>query len=171
MQRAGVLARQPDLVPCSLCELEIFDAEHRMSFEHAAQLKSDILVTRANHPVVKLVQQQQISELKDGVTVQHLDDSFETSAALDVPLDDSQERLQSRAGGRKLIHARFVQQPAKLSLVLAIELRVAELNECCEALELIDEMLVVGDGVFGDRSCHPLKICPIEAARQLNTNN
>ena len=138
-----------------------------MSFEHAAQLESDILVARASHPVVKLVQQQQISKLKDGVTVQYLDDSFEAGAALDVPLDDSQERLQSRTGVCKLIHSRFVEQPAKLSLVLAIELRLAELLERGEALELIDEMLVVGDSVFGDRSCHPAKICPIEAADNL----
>src|SRR2546425_7137546 len=103
-----------------------------MSFEHAAQLESDIPVARANHPVVKLVQQQQISEPKDGVSVQYLDDSFEMSAALDVPLDDSQERLQSRAGVWKFIHSRFVQQQAKLSLVLAIEPRLAELLECCE---------------------------------------
>src|SRR5213594_844052 len=110
MQRGGVLARDPDLVPDSLCELEILDSEHRMGFEHATQLEGDILVARANHPVVKLVQQQQISELKDGVSVQYLDDSLEMSAALDVPLDDSQERLQSRTGFRKFIHSRFVQQ-------------------------------------------------------------
>src|SRR6266705_6054362 len=167
MQRAGVLAREPALVPDSLCELEILDSEHRMRFEHAAQLESDILIARANHPLVKLVQQQQISEPKDGVSVQYFGDSREMSAALDVPLDDSQERLQSRAGIWKFIHSRFVQQPAKLRLVLAIELRLAELLECGEALDLIDEMPVVGEGVLGDRGCHPAEICPVEAADNL----
>src|SRR5512143_1861083 len=92
------------------------------------------------------------------MSIQGFGDPFKASAALDVPLNHSQEGAQSRTGLRELVHSRFVEQLTNLVLVLAIKLRTAQIFKSAEASELTHKMLIVGVGIFGGRGSHRLKV-------------
>jgi hypothetical protein len=110
-------------------------------FERAAQLKRNVYVARTDHSFVKLIEQQQISESKNGMSVQGLDDAFEMGAALDVPLDNSEKGFRAWTRSPKLVHSRLVEPPPKLSLVLAIKLRAAQFIEPSKAAKLSDNVV------------------------------
>jgi hypothetical protein len=79
------------------------------------------------------------------MSVQGLDDAFETGAALDVPLDNSEKGSRAWTRSSKLIHSRLVESPPKLSLVLAIKLRAAQFVEGGEAAKLGDHVVSFGE--------------------------
>ena len=68
----------------------------------------------------------------------------------------TRRRTNQRRDGLRELKTRGGRVTAKLG-VLAKKLRPAEPLERGEAPELIDEMLVVGDCVVSDRSCHRAK--------------
>jgi len=87
MKRSGILAPECQFMTGAFCKLEIFDSENRVSRQRPAEFFRDTQIAGTQHSVIQLIEQQQIGESKDRVSVQSVYDALEPRPAFDIPLD------------------------------------------------------------------------------------
>src|SRR6267378_5750066 len=97
MKRSGILARRCQFMTDAFSKLEIFNSENRIRRQRPGQVFRDAQIARTQHSFIQLIEQQEIGESKDGVSVQNVDDALEPRPAFDIPLDYPQKRSQPRS--------------------------------------------------------------------------
>jgi hypothetical protein len=174
VKRRKIFARQFQLFANAFGHLKVFDAKNRAGANGAAQLKRDVAIAGTKHPIVKFIQQQKVCEAKHRMRVQDFDYSIKPRAALDVPLDDSQKRAQSRLNIRRFVNSRLVKQTLQLGLARLIKIRTAKFVNGGESLKLFCQMLIACDclpGSLGARGFHySLSAIPLLNKKQPTIN-
>jgi len=127
----------------AFCQLEIFNPENRVSRQRLAEFFRHTQVAGAQHSFVQLIEQQQIGESKDRVSVQNVDDALEPRSAFDVPLDYPEKRSQPRPRAPQPEDSRLVEQLLQFSRMPLIKFRAPKFIEGCEAAKRGYEMLIV----------------------------
>jgi hypothetical protein len=148
MKRGGVLADQPSLFAGPSGKFEVLDSEDRIRRDGFGQNPRNVPVSRAQHPVVELIEKQDIGVFQNGMRIERLDYSVEPRPALDVPLNNAEERAEARSCLLAPIDPRLVEQSSDL-FTRRTEVRVAKLPDGAKAAEPFDQFLVILVGWLG----------------------